>query len=97
MFDIGTKVVCVDDTFIPNIRDYFSALPVKGRIYTVRDILQGQHWDLKEEPAVLLVELVNAPNKHGIEPGFQCRRFAEPEDVEEFATTSVGVEEPAWK
>lgn len=77
MFDIGQKVVCVDDAFPPDIRDYFNALPVKNRVYTVRDIVPGQDWKLNGTCAVMLQELVNRPNQHGIEPGFGPQRFRE--------------------
>ena len=78
MFDINSKVVCVDDSFPAGIHDIFNALPSKGAIYTVRDIVPAQDWKLKGTCAVLLHELVNRPNSHGIEPGFACHRFREP-------------------
>lgn len=88
MFEINTKVVCVDDRFPPGINDIYNALPRKGSIYTVRDVVPAQDWSLKGTCAVLLVELVNRPNRHGIEPGFQCHRFREPTvDELEIATT----------
>ncbi len=78
MFDIGTKVICVNDAFPAGINDIFNAVPSKGRIYTVRDIVPGQDWRLRETCAVLLRELVNRPNQHGIEPGFAPYRFRGP-------------------
>ena len=92
MFEPNTKVVCVDDKFIPGINDFFNALPKKDNIYTVRDIVPGQGWDLKGTCAVLLVELVNRPNMHGIEPGFQCYRFREMEEDEMEVKTSESLE-----
>jgi len=83
MFDLNTKVVCIDDIFPPGINDIMSALPRKGSIYTVRDVVPGIEWELKETAAVLLVELVNKPNRHGIEPGFHVSRFRELEEVAE--------------
>jgi len=97
MFCPNQKITCINDSFPPDIRDYFNALPVKGNMYTVRDIVPGTTWKLKEEPAVYLVELVNMPNAHGIEPGFACRRFAEPEDVIEEMETEQHWEEYATK
>ena len=82
MFDIGIKVVCIDDKFINGINDIFNALPVKGRMYTTRDIVPGVGFDNKETISVLLEELVNKPNLHGIEPGFLCSRFREPDELE---------------
>ncbi len=78
MFDIKSKVVCVNDSFPAGIHDYYNALPQKGKLYTVRDIVPAQDWKLRGTCAVLLEELVNRPNQHGIEPGFQCNRFREP-------------------
>lgn len=82
MFEPGQKVVCIDDRFPDGIRDIFNALPVKGRQYTVRDLVPGINWQLGEEPAVYLRELVNLPNSHGTEPGFACWRFRELEEIE---------------
>lgn len=78
MFDINAKLICIDDRFPAGINDIFNALPCKGRFYTVRDIVPAQDWKLKATCAVLLRELENRPNQHGIEPGFACYRFREP-------------------
>lgn len=78
MFDMNAKVVCIDDRFPIGINDIFNALPRKGGIYTVRDIVPAQDWRLQPTCAVLLWELENRPNKHGIEPGFAPTRFREP-------------------
>ena len=94
MFEPNTKVVCVDDNFPPDIKDIMNALPRKGTIYTVRDIVPGQNWDLTETIAIYLVELVNRPNMHGFEPGFSSHRFTEPEHLDE--TNSVKEEEPIF-
>jgi len=85
MFEPGQRVVCIDDKFFDGIRDFFNALPIKGRFYVVRDIVPGIGLNLMEEPSVYLVELVNLPNRHSVEPGFACRRFADVEEVEEYA------------
>jgi len=89
MFDINSKVVCIDDRFPSGINDIFNALPRKGVIYTVRDIVPAQDWKLRGTCAVLLRELENRPNRHGIEPGFQCQRFAplDTDTVEEVERT----------
>jgi len=92
MFDINSKVICVDDRFPPGINDIFNALPSKGAIYTVRDIVPAQDWKLKGTCAVMLHELVNRPNRHGIEPGFATNRFREP-TAEELANVIEEAEE----
>ena len=83
MFDTNTKVVCVDDRFPAGVNDIFNALPRKGTIYTVRDVVPAQDWKLQGAVAVYLQELKNRPNEHGIEPGFNCFRFREltPEEL----------------
>ena len=93
MFEVGEKVVCVDDRFHPEIAYLFAALPVKGTVYTVRECDVGRSkwtsaekgWD-SVEMKVLLVELVN-----GVDPstekgcpselGFAARRFAPLTDI----------------
>jgi len=78
MFDVKSKVLCVNDSFPAGIHDYYNALPVKGTIYTVRDIVPAHDFKCRETCAVLLEELVNKPNRHGIEPAFLVHRFREP-------------------
>jgi hypothetical protein len=83
MFDTNTKVVCINDRFPAGVNDIFNALPRKGTIYTVRDVVPAVDWGLQESVAVYLQELKNRPNVHGIEPGFNCFRFREltPEEL----------------
>lgn len=85
MFDTNTKAVCVNDRFPAGVNDIFNALPKKGIIYSVRDVVPAQDWQLKGAVAVYLQELKNRPNQHGIEPGFNCFRFRElnPEELKE--------------
>ena len=93
MFDINEKVICVDDKFKEGILDYYNALPVKGKIYTVRDILPGLKFNMKESVAIVLQELQNRPNRHGIEPAFMLERFREltTEEVKQYATVEEEV------
>lgn len=92
MFDINSKVVCIDDRFPPGINDIFNALPVQGGVYTVRDIVPAQTFQLAPTCGVLLAELVNRPNRHGIEPGFDPRRFREPTADEQRLIESIEAE-----
>ena len=39
---VGAKVVCVDDVFPGSIKKFYTALPVKGRTYTVREVTLGR-------------------------------------------------------
>jgi hypothetical protein len=84
MFDINQKVVCTDDSFPAGINDVYNALPKKGKIYTVLDIVPAQDFKFKETCGVLLKELENRPNMHGIEPAFQAGRFREIDNIEEY-------------
>lgn len=83
MFEPGARVVCINDTFPAGTFDYYNALPRKGKGYTVRDIMPGVGLDGRETTAVFLVECVNRPNRHGIEPGFAPWRFREVEMIED--------------
>lgn len=85
----GTKVVCVDDRFPPEIFIYYTNLPIKDKVYTIRDVevgigLNGEAGEI----AVTLVEISNPVSKvppHR-ERGFKVERFRELEpqvEVEE--------------
>ncbi len=88
MFDIGEKVVCIDDRFHPEIAFMYTDLPVKGSTYTVRECEMGRAqwvsaqkgWD-SVDMKVLLVELTNPLDPSTLkgcpsELGFAARRFA---------------------
>ncbi len=81
MFEPGEKIICVNGNFDPTVAPLYRALPRTGFLYIVRDIVPG--WTPTQEPttAVLLEGLENAPNPHGIEPGFNPDRFRRPEDI----------------
>lgn len=77
MFEPGARVTCINDRFPTGINDIMNALPRKGSVYTVRDIVPGVTFGMNETISIYLEELVNRPNQHGIEPGFHCSRFRE--------------------
>ena len=83
MFDIEQKVICVDDKFERDCLPNISAFPVKGRVYTVRDLVPAFDYDMKETCAILLDELINPPNPKGVENGFSPDRFRTLEDIKE--------------
>lgn len=78
MFNVGQKVVCIDDTWQSWVFDLYRQLPKKGKTYTIRSISSGrsapkfgltEEADLKIEEAqfdimVRLVELVNPDDPH---------------------------------
>jgi len=82
----GSKVVCIDDTFPTQVLNFYTDLPKKGKIYTIRTIEVGIGLNGQEgEIAVTLKEIVNPVSKmppHR-ERGFLQERFAELEPDKE--------------
>lgn len=81
MFDIGAKVVCVDDNFPSGARlgAYMKHFPKQDEIYTVRDVIPAQGYKGEEKCAILLEEIKNPtedPKGRG-EFGFAPERFRE--------------------
>ena len=83
MFDIGDKVICVNDFFAENdpklnaILNLFDQLPRKGQEYTVRGV-----FDTINGPGILLEELSNPPLQFPLgfmEPNFRADRFRKSE------------------
>jgi len=89
----GTKVICIkDDDWPAWARAVMEQFPVKGRIYTIREIYNGQTTDeiIKDPtgknpfnfkgtliPAILLEELKNPiPMGKTLEAAFSILRFA---------------------
>jgi hypothetical protein len=83
-FNIGDKVVCVDDKFPPDISKLYTALPVKDTTYVVRDIRLGINLTLEGDVSVLLIGLVNpkADSKANLERGFRADRFRPLEELQ---------------
>jgi hypothetical protein len=84
----GTKVICVDDRFPLEILIYYTNLPIKDKVYTVRDVEVGVGLNGEAgEIAVTLVELANPVSEvppHR-ERGFKVERFRELEPEVEVA------------
>jgi len=94
MFDVGQKVVCINDDFSATVRHIYKQLPLKDEVYTVRDVRIGRA-QVTSGPGgmndvsylVLLAELHNPddPYMHessGEEMGFRSDRFAPLEEIE---------------
>tara|TARA_R110000772_G_scaffold245319_1_gene358742 strand:- start:143 stop:436 length:294 start_codon:yes stop_codon:yes gene_type:complete len=77
MFEPNTKVVCVNDVFPPKVIRVYEQLPVKDWVYEIRDVVPASDYGKGETIAVLLLEVVNRPNKRGVEHGFAHTRFRE--------------------
>jgi hypothetical protein len=84
----GQRVICVNDTFPQIIRALYKQLPVKDKIYTIREVFLGREKVVKggESATVglLLEELHNPPDpfhETKQELGFSSERFAPLEEV----------------
>jgi hypothetical protein len=90
-FNVGDKVVCVDDKFPPDIGKLYDALPVKDVTYVVRDIRLGINLTLEGDVSVLLIGLVNpkADSKANLERGFRADRFRPLEEMQDESRTAA--------
>lgn len=79
----GQRVACVNDTFPAFVKAIYKQLPVKGRVYTIREVFLGREKIVNGGDSatvgLLLEELTNPPdpfvaNKQ--ELGFSSERFA---------------------
>ena len=71
----GSKVVCIDDRFPPDILIYYTGLPIKDRIYTVRDM--GIGLSSTGEPGEIVVYLNEIENPKSSKAPYPERGFAE--------------------
>jgi hypothetical protein len=82
----GTKVICVDDRFPTEILIYYTNLPLKDKVYTIRDVEVGVGLNGEAgEIAVTLAEIANPVSEvppHR-ERGFKVERFRELEPMVE--------------
>lgn len=103
----GQKVVCVNDTFTPVILALYKQLPVKGNVYTIREVFLGREKIVRGGDSatvgLLLEELKNPPDpfhQGKQELGFSSERFAPleelpNEEVEQEEVVGVGAWAPA--
>ncbi len=104
----GQKVVCVNDTFPPVIVALYKQLPVKGDVYTIREVFLGREKIVKGGDSatvgLLLEELKNPPDpfhQGKEELGFSSERFAPleelpPKEAEEEAGIGLGAAVPSY-
>ena len=107
MFQVGQRVVCIDDQGWPSdVHDLYIALPKKDSVYTVRNVELGINTLTGEEGEICihLQELRNplhrgVGGKPGRERGFRCERFAPLEEDTDVVTNSEedGLYTPAYK
>ena len=86
----GQKVICINDAFSQIVRALYTQLPVKDRIYTVREVYLGREKVVKggdtATVGLLLEELHNPPDpfyEGKEELGFSSERFAPLEELPE--------------
>jgi len=77
MFDINSKIVCINDSFPLQVLATYDEIPKQGNVFTVRDIIPATDYGRAETCAVLLHQVRNTPNENGVENGFACHRFRE--------------------
>ena len=76
----GSKVVCVDDRFPPDIISFYNALPIKDRQYTIRGIGIGISTNGEAGEVVVYLDGLNNPcstTPPHPERGFAQHRFRE--------------------
>ena len=97
MFNVGQKVVLVDDKWPETVKQLYLQLPVVETIYVVRAVRVGVRadeliMDMRRvlEQSILLVSIYNPTNKLGVEAGFAASRFRA---LDELKTSAVKEEE----
>lgn len=84
-FEAGQKVMCIDDKFTPAVLRLLVQVPVKDKVYVVRDVKIGfaPIKRGKREGAVrlMLIGLSNPNADDGQEHGFNAERFRPLEEV----------------
>ena len=103
----GQKVACINDTFTPVILALYKQLPVKGDVYTIREVFLGREKIVRGGDSatvgLLLEELKNPPDpfhQGKQELGFSSERFAPleelpAEEAEQEEVAHVGAWAPA--
>lgn len=73
----GELVICINDTFAPEVIRIIPFRPKRGKIYTIRQLV---YHNINNKTGLLLEEIVNdpilLPNLSGLfEPSFDVNRF----------------------
>lgn len=71
----GSKVICVDDRFKPELMLYYNCLPIKDRVYVVREM--GVGLSATGEEGEIVVYLEGMKNPRSTKPPHPERGFAE--------------------
>lgn len=95
---VGQKVVCINDIFAPDVAQFYVALPKKGQVYVIRNVLVGV--SIKGTLGEVCLYLIGMHNPKSAAPpfperGFNSERFA---PLEEYQQRNTETElEPAEK
>lgn len=104
MFDVGEKVVCVNDDFPSWVHQLYTGLPKKGVIYTVRGLDIGRAYLFstvkggnETSYVVYLEEILNPDDprvkNRKVEMGFRSDRFRSLETQAQTQATEEEIEE----
>jgi len=76
IFNVGQRVICINDSFPPAIHDWCDQMLVAGHIYTIRAMQVGRNDRTgNSNLGLLLVEIINPLSGLGYEAGFVHTRF----------------------
>lgn len=88
---VGQKVVCINDTFPPEVAQFYVALPQKGKVYVIRNVLVGVN--INGNVGEVCLYLIGLHNPKSAAPpfperGFNSERFAPLEELQQRNTDS---------
>ena len=100
MFNVGQKLVCVDDKWPESVKQLYLQLPLRDNVYVVRAVRVGVRadeliMDMRRvlEQSILLVGLYNPTNKLGVEAGFAASRFRALDELKQTASEAATKED----
>lgn len=100
MFNVGQKVVLVDDKWPETVKELYWQLPVLNQVYVVRAVRVGVRadeliMDMRRvlESSLLLVGLYNPANNLGVEAGFAASRFRALDELKQQAAEEAAKED----
>jgi hypothetical protein len=66
-FFVGQKVICVNDSHFGPAIEFFATLPVKGRVYTISEVVTSKHWFTRQpKVSVTLEEIPRLQPRDGV-------------------------------
>lgn len=100
---VGSKVVCIDDSFDPAVLEFYTALPKKGTVYVVREMRIGVN--PQNDPGEICIYVIGLNNPRSTvspfpERGFRQERFRDLDEVQgrnhrsDPAIDVIGIDQP---